>query len=68
MTASKLDPKQYHQMSVDCNVNPTGLPFRTTDSEIEKLFSGLSINKLVIVKDPRGDLSQVFSVISNFVI
>jgi len=31
-----------------------GLPFRTTDTEIEKLFSGLSINKLVIVKDPRG--------------
>lgn len=31
-----------------------GLPFRTTDSEIEKLFSGLSINKMVIIKDPRG--------------
>jgi len=31
-----------------------GLPFRTTDNEIEKLFSGLTISKLVIVKDPRG--------------
>merc|ERR1719282_516096 len=31
-----------------------GLPFRTTDNEIERLFSGLSISKLVIVKDPRG--------------
>lgn len=31
-----------------------GLPFRTTDEEIEKLFSGLSIDKVVIVKDMRG--------------